>query len=288
MYKNKVKIIIFVIAALLISSVSFGPVKKAQAWSVLGTGVSYDDIAGPVKEVQSTILMALNRAFVSGFLQKAQDKYKINDYLNYIANVSDKVYVNSQLKVFGPQETYKIMSLIQKFRGNAPQGSAEKLQDLFAKEAAQNAIFSPEQVDFNDPADFQDQLTRATDFLSLTPQGRNILGSDKAQAILATADAAATVSLQSNGTKDRFQCKNISSSQGVNKVSCAVRDPANYLVTLIDSKILRDDKEMVVPNDTMAGFIKVIAQAAANKLAQKILNVSGSNSIINDINLGTR
>lgn len=280
----------FLLMVVIFSSL-LGFAKPVYAIQILGTGVSYNEVVAIVKEAKVPILEGINRAFVTTFLNKALQKYKVNSYLQYIGNLADTVYVGDQIVQNNPKETYKIKKIIEKIRHpNASTAATDaELDKIYAKEAADNAAKSkltPEQQTRESSADFLLRVNQAQNFLANTSQGRKLLATNVATEIMSTADAAARLSLQGGAYKDSYECRPTgtdSTQRTASTVSCAIKNPANYIATQINSKIEESYGNQTKPNDAISGFVIAIASRFANKLADKIFNTNARTTLGEDV-----
>ena len=297
---NQKILIISSMVLLLATSVYFGQPKKAQA--LFGVGdFNVSDAVAIAKDAGFIALSAINHVFVTNFIQKAQQQYKVNDYLNYARNISDGVYVADVTANKNVKQKYEIKRIIEKLRGDSTADTDAELLALDNQQAAQNSaiqtaiangVYTPSEVaqmNRENSADYLIKLNRAANVLGAIPVGRTIMATDAAQQTMGIADEAARLSLSSSSYKSSYQCVSKGTDQvqqDAAQVSCIVNNPSDYVVSQIDTKLQSIFDEQVKPNDGIRAILQVISTKYAQKLSDKIFNTQGS-SLINDLQAGT-
>jgi hypothetical protein len=252
----------------LLGSVTGGgevPTNDSDARAQLGAANKYQDLIDCAQES----LTKLNQDYTSNFINNVLSNYTITNYLNYSKNLAYKVYVAEQLKNADPQTDFILRKNIQKLIDN--QVNNADLEALYKKRSLDAANINVSA--FGDVVS-SNALDGLDDPFQSTVIGQRLSAQDAASVAYSNALAAANSSISNGqGKKDAFDCK---VDQITQKTSCAVKYPAQYVTSQLDSKIAGLFGEQVKPQRNVSAlttFITKFASLKLNLLSNQILDL---------------
>lgn len=196
----------FIVVTLTSTSLFFVQPKTTKAFIDIPWPLILEGIRG----VAYGILSSLNDRYTQKYVDKALDKYKIRNVLEYTASVADEVYVSAQFANRTKEDVVALKSRIDQIKRKAATDQNGQPVDTsrITEKQARDAL----DADSIDPtkltaADFDIAIQAATNVLSTTSYGRELVYTAQAQEIISTAYEAARLTQEGSGVKGQYTCQ---------------------------------------------------------------------------------